>query len=192
MNTRVLLLGCLLAFASQVPSATRTEVWVWTDADGVKHYSDYPAPGARKLTLVGNTAQGGAPPPPPVATPSSRPAKPPPTEYTALEILLPENEASFFGTDAVVDIRVRSEPLVAETDHLLVFVDGKQVGEANVYEHTLTDLERGAHQLVAVLSDARGVEKLRSEPRVFYIKQTTLNENPRGVGPALKPKPTPR
>ena len=51
MKTRVLLLGCLLALSSQ--AQTRREVYEWKDADGVKHYSDYPQPGARKIILNG-------------------------------------------------------------------------------------------------------------------------------------------
>ncbi len=191
MNKRVLLLGCLLALASQVHSASRTEVWVWTDADGVKHYSDYPAPGARKLTLATDAAQGGTPPPPIVSSPSPRSGMPAASKYKSVEILMPRNETSYFEADAVVDVRIASEPEISGTDKLMTFLDNKIVNPPNAYEHTLSNLDRGAHMLVAVISDAGGNEKLRSEPVVFYVKQTTVVTNPRNVGPALKPKPTP-
>ena len=86
-------------------------------------------------------------------------------------------------------MRVQSEPQVTEPDHLLTFLDGEQVGAANVYEHTLSNLSRGAHQLVSVIGDPRGNEKIRSKPLVFYVKQADTNANPQVVGPALKPKP---
>ena len=192
MKTRVLVLGCLLALASQVQSATRTEIWEWTDANGVKHYSDNPAPGARKMVLVSEPAESSDPPSVPAASAAdSKPVAPPQTEYERLEILSPQNEASFFGSDTVIQVRVQSEPQVTEPDHLLTFLDGEQVGAANVYEHTLTDLSRGAHQLVSVIGDPRGNEKIRSKPLVFYIKQADTIANPQVVGPALKPQPQP-
>ena len=139
MKTRVLLLGCLLALASQVQSATRTEIWEWTDANGVKHFSDYPAPGARKMVIVGDSAVSSTAPPMPAASATEpEPAVPPATEYERLEILSPENEASFFGSDAVFEVRVQSEPQVTEPDHLLTFLDGKQVGASQrVRAHAL-------------------------------------------------------
>ena len=45
MNTRVLLLGCLLALAVQAQE-TKRELWTWKDANGVTQYSDRPVPGA--------------------------------------------------------------------------------------------------------------------------------------------------
>ena len=45
MNTRVLLLGCLLVVTSE--AQTRREVWQWRDENGVTHFSDFPQPGAR-------------------------------------------------------------------------------------------------------------------------------------------------
>jgi hypothetical protein len=191
MNKRVLWLVCLLALASQVQSASRTEVWVWTDADGVKHYSDYPAPGARKLTLATDSAQGGASAPAIVPSPPAKGGMPPSTKYKSLEIIVPRNETSFFEADTEITVRVQSEPEIAGTDKLMTFLDNKLVNPPDAYEHTLTNVERGAHMLVAVISDAGGNEKLRSEPVVFYVKQPTIVTNPRNVGPALKPKPTP-
>lgn len=61
MKTWLLLLGCLLAFASSAQSSRR-EVWQWKDANGVTHFSDYPAPGARKIVLNGSPASTTAEP----------------------------------------------------------------------------------------------------------------------------------
>ena len=49
METRTILvlLGLLVA-----PIATAGEAYVWTDDDGVVHYSDRPAPGARLVQLA--------------------------------------------------------------------------------------------------------------------------------------------
>lgn len=191
MNTRVLLLGCLLALSVQAQESKR-ELWKWKDANGVTQYSDRPVPGATRVELYTST-------PPPSAAPAVRPATPAAqgkpaagVQYQSLEIWQPANGESYFGADATVNVRMRSEPALASGDRLLLYLDGKLVeGAANSYEHTLANLERGVHSLAAVILDDKGNEKIRSEPRVFHIKLPTTIE-PRAVGPALKPQPPPR
>ena len=188
MNTRVLLLGCLLALSVQAQE-TKRELWKWKDANGVTQYSDRPVPGATRVEMY-TTTPAAAPDARP-ATPAS-PAKPGASsavQYQSLEIWQPESGESFFGTDATVNVRMRSEPSLAAGDRLLLYLDGKLVeGAPNAYEHTLSNLERGVHSLAAVILDDKGNEKIRSEPRVFHIKLPTTIQ-PRAVGPALKPAP---
>ena len=196
MKPQVLLLGCLLAVVSHAQS-TRTEVWAWKDADGVMHYSDAPSPGARKIVIVGDSARTATAPPAPPVPPTIGPAKPPSapdTEYTLLEIASPENETSFFGADAVVEVRLRSEPALSPYDNLLTFLDGKRVPGEDAYEHTFSNLERGAQSVRSVIADSKGHEKIRSAPVVFHIKENTVINNSRALGPNVrpKPKPTPR
>lgn len=189
MNTRVLLLlGCLFALASQAQDARR-EMWVWKDANGVTHYSDRPVPGARKLEIAGVTSPN---PPPAVAAPgqpAAKPGQPAAIEYRSLEIWQPENGESFFGADATVDVRMRSEPDVVANHRLMLYLDGKLVeGAPDALEYNLGNLERGVHSLTAVIVDEKGNEKIRSEPRVFHIRQPSTVP-PRAVGPKLRPPP---
>jgi len=194
MKTSVLMLGCLLASASLAQSTTRgREIWEWKDANGVTHYSDAPAPGARKIVIVGATPTAAPATP---ATPAAAPSAPDAAranavQYTSLEIWSPENGASFFGADAVVNIRLRSEPELARSDRLLTYLDGKLIPGENLYEHNLSALDRGVHSLASVILDAKGNEKIRSAPVVFHIKQTSTMANPRNMGPAVRP-PTPK
>jgi hypothetical protein len=193
MKTWVLLLGCLLAAASLAQTTTtRREVWEWKDANGVTHYSDAPAPGARKIVIVGSTT---TPVPPNVAPRAGQPAntpaaQPAPVNYTRLEIWQPENGASFFGLDSTVNVRIRSEPEVQPGDRLLTYLDGKLVSDQSTNEHVLSGVERGAHSLTSVILDGRGNERIRSQPVVFHIKQVPAN-NPANRGPALRPPPAP-
>ena len=192
MNKWVLLLGCLLAMASQAQSTTsHREIWEWTDANGVKHYSDAPAPGAKRVVITGHAPTAAPASRAPSATTTARPAdKSAQVEYSSLEIWSPENGSSFFGADAVVDVRLRSEPELAPNDRLLTYLDGKLIEGGNAYEHSLSNLDRGVHSVTAVILDNKGNEKIRSAPVVFHIKVQTVN-NPTNVGPALKPPPSP-
>jgi hypothetical protein len=188
MKTWLLLFGCLLAMASQAQS--RREVYAWKDAQGVTHYSDYPQPGARKIILNGSPTTTSAQQ---ATTAGARPATQPAAQevvYDRLEIWSPEVGASFFEPDSVISIRIRSEPEVGPTHRLLTYVDGKLLPGENVTEHSLANVERGAHSVTSVIVDRNGKELIRSAPVVFHMKQTTV-DNPRNVGPTLKPQPTP-
>lgn len=190
MKPWVMLLGCLLATASLAQTTTtRREVWEWKDANGVTHYSDAPAPGARKIVIVGSTT---TPVPPNVAPQGAKPAtangQPVPIPYARLEIWQPENGASIFGLDAKVSVRIRSEPELQSGDRLLTYLDGKLVNDQSLYEQVLSGVERGSHSVTSVILDAKGNEKIRSQPVIFHIKQEAAN-NPANKGPALKPPP---
>lgn len=192
MKTRVLLLGCLLALSVQAQESKR-DMWTWKDANGVTQFSDRPVPGARKITIhsssaapaAGPTAGAGSSTPVPASP--ARPASPAAVSYDSLEIWAPDSGETFFGADATVNVRMRSEPSLGSGDRLLLYLDGMLVeGPANAYEHTLANLDRGAHSVSAVIVDDKGTEKIRSAPRVFHVKQATIVP-PRAVGPAIKP-----
>lgn len=191
MNTRVLLLGCLLAMSSQAQDSKR-ELWTWKDANGVTQYSDRPVPGAKRVELIGVTSSvppSVAAPAKPAAAGPAKPAAAAPVEYRSLEIWQPENGATFYGADATVSVRMRSEPEVASGHRLTLYLDGKLVeGPPTSLEYTLSNLERGVHSITAVITDEKGAERIRSEPRVFHIRQLSTLE-PRAVGPNLKPPP---
>jgi hypothetical protein len=80
MNARLLLLVLL---AASLPALASTQVYSWTDANGVKHFSDSPPPAsvnAQKLKVRGSvTSEEQTPPPAPAAdADAARPNGPPP------------------------------------------------------------------------------------------------------------------
>ena len=191
MNIRVpLLLGCLFALSSQAQESKR-ELWTWTDANGVTHFSDRPVPGARQMAVSTTVPPPRAEAPQPSAATASSPSQPAVASYRSLEIWQPANGESFFGADAAVNVRLRSDPELAPGHTLLLYLDGKLVESAtNSVSHTLTNLERGVHSLAAVITDEQGNEKIRSQPRVFHVRQPTVIA-PSAVGPNLRPPPPP-
>lgn len=191
----VLLLGCTLAAASQ---AQTREVWEWTDANGVRHFSDSPAPGARRVVIAAPTPSPSTtvrPAPSAAAATAGTANAPASVNYTRLEIWQPDNGASFFEPDVTIGVRIRSEPDLASGDRLLTYLDGKLIeGSENATEVTLSGLERGVHSVTSVILDARGNEKIRSTPVVFHMKQPTVTgPNPNAQGPSVRPpvRPTP-
>jgi hypothetical protein len=196
MNTRFLVLGWLLVVLAGVSYGATRQMWMWVDASGVTHYSDRPVPGAKLVSItsmdpVESPKRVIAPASPSTSKPVNRAATA--TQYQLLEFFEPENDATFFGADAVVNVRLRSEPDLATGDQLRVYLDGKLLENQQAdMEYSLADLDRGAHSLAAQIVDAQGNEKVQAQPLTFHIREETVAPA-RNVGPNLRPpRPRPR
>jgi hypothetical protein len=188
MKTRLLALAAIVCVSSVHAQESKREVWIWTDANGVTNISDRPVPGARRTEVA--TFNSPAPEAAPASpSTSAREQTAPAVQYRLLEIWEPEQDASFFGADAAVNVRMRVEPDLAPGHRIFLFLDGQRVeGATDSLEHTLTGVPRGAHSLTAVIWDAGSTELFRSQPRVFHVRQPTVN-SPAAVGPNLRPRP---
>ena len=191
MKTRAVLLAGLLCALVAGAQASSRELWTWTDANGVTHFSDTPVPGARRIELTGfGAARSDAS--------STRPTTSAPraassedgddqVSYRSIEITQPGEGATFFGADAAVDVSIETDPALAQGHRLALFFNGKLVqGATNSRQYTIGNLPRGTHTLSAVIQDASGVELMRSPLRTFYVQQPTVNQ-PRAVGPNQRP-----
>lgn len=190
MKTRVLVLAAILCASSSHAQESKREVWIWTDANGVTNMSDRPVPGARRIEMATTSSPPPAAEPAPATTSAGASRQTAPAvEYRSLEIWEPEQDASFFGADAAVNVRMRIEPDLAPGHRIFLFLDGQRVeGATDALEHTLTSVPRGTHSLTAVIWDAGSTELFRSQPRVFHVRQPTVN-SPAAVGPNLRPQP---
>ena len=165
MSTRLLVLSCLLLTVAASAYGATTQMWVWVDAKGVTHYSDRPVPGAKLISIATMEPEAAA-----------KPAAPRPTadifhhdgacaaasteQYQLLEIFQPAENETFFNADAVVTVRIRSEPELVTGDRMRLYLDGNLVeGDPTALEYTLPGLERGAHSLRAQIVDAQGKPK---------------------------------
>ena len=184
MKNWVLLLGCLLVATSQ--AQTRRDVWQWRDENGVTHFSDYPQPGARRITLNGApAARRRQPSSAAAATVRGRHRQPRCECYDRLEIWSPESGQLFRGGCR----RQCPHPRGARAGaphRLLTYLDGKLLPGENALEHSLTNVDRGVHSVTSVIVSRDGTELIRSEPVVFHMRQPTAN-NPRNQGPAMRP-----
>jgi hypothetical protein len=192
MKTRAaLLVGLLCTLSFAVQGSTR-EMWTWTDANGVTHFSDTPVPGARKIQLSGFGAPAPArSAPPAAAAPAATPRSDVAVSYRSIEIQQPAEDDSFFGADAMVNIAIQTDPALAPDHRIEVLLNGKPVQSAsNSRQYTLSGLPRGTHTLSAVIQDAQGRELLRSATRTFHVRQPSVNP-PAAVGPGVRPRPTP-
>jgi hypothetical protein len=168
----LVLLGLLLA-----PFATAGEAYVWTDDQGIVHYSDRPVPGARKIELAEpNTGQSPAPRRPETAgdNTTEEPAETDaPFRYETLDIASPGAEETLWNIGGVLNVSLALNPPLQPGHQVRVYFDGNAQMVAGT-SFQLNEVWRGVHNLQAEVIDATGKMLIRSRPSRFYVQQNTV------------------
>lgn len=183
-----LLLGCSLA-------AGAAEIWRWTDANGVVHYSDHPVPGAERVDIGAAPKPSGSgplPPPPPSLASQSElrrdEAPQRPFAYARCAVRSPAADETFHGVQAV-PVTLEVEPALQPGHRIEVSVNGAriQAWPAESLGFTLPEVFRGSHTIQMRIVDAGGVIRCTAEPRTFHLRQPSVLAPRRAA-----PQPTPR
>ena len=174
METRTILV-LLALFAA--PLVVAEEAYVWTDDDGVVHYSDRPMPGARRIELADpNTGRSPAPRPPDAASGDSAEetaADSGPFRYESLVVASPGAEETLWNIEGVLNVSLALSPALQPGHQVRVYFDGSpQIVSGTSF--TLEEVWRGVHNLQAEVIDANGQMLIRSIPNRFYVQQSTV------------------
>lgn len=164
-----------------------TTLYKWVDADGVTHYSDQPQPGSEEIQVQGaQSYKGGA-----SRAASAKPKPPTPAvSYSLIQITRPDNGQTFVNPDGHVDVSAALEPGLFPGHQLWIVLDGQRQLEPLGASFTKTlDVERGTHQVAALVTDEAGREVISSAPIEFYVRETSRLTPPQG--PLVPPKPHP-
>jgi hypothetical protein len=162
-------------------AASAAPAWTWVDADGTRHYSDRPVPGAQQVELAGaqgfgttaraprTASEGGA-------TGASGAA------YQSIEVVSPAEQETLWNIGTNLPVQVRFQPGLQPGHRYDLLLDGQRRNVNTAAPRvTLPDVFRGQHSLQVVVIDAAGAEIMRSPARVFFVQQTsTLNPNRAG------------
>jgi Domain of unknown function (DUF4124) len=189
MRTTLLILALLAG-----PALAGQTVWKWVDANGVTHYADRPVPGAVRMEIgSGNTSNSSTPSssdsPSPTATTASDDTGP---VYRNFEIWKPGPNETVANTGGQVSVDVRVEPSLQPGDTLSLYLDGRLIDgyPGNTLSFDLTDVPRGTHSLVAVITNSAGARIQETPSVTFFVRQESAAQPP--VGPALRPPPKPQ
>jgi hypothetical protein len=183
----------LILIACAAPALASQAVWKWVDDKGVVHYSDRPVPGATRIEIsTGTRAEPAAAEQAPAEEPSSLPAEPARTPYQTLQITSPGNNETVVNTAGQVTVQVQLEPGLQSGHSLYLYLDGFLVEgfPPTGTSHTLTNVPRGTHTLIATVNDSRGRRFQESPVATFSVRQASVANPP--VGPSLRPPPKPR
>jgi len=166
------LLGLLVA------GAAFADAYVWTDEDGVVHYSDRPHPGAKRVDLGESKSSR------PAARQQSTAGTTAPTEetgveetgpfrYESLEVAAPAAEETLWNIEGELSVSLALSPALQPGHTVRVYFDG----EARTVPGTsfrLEEVYRGIHNIQAEVLDESGELMIRSLPNRFYVQQNTV------------------
>ena len=173
METRAILvlLGLLV-----MPFATAGEAYVWTDEDGVVHYSDRPVPGARRIELAEpNTSQSPAPRRRKIerAGDEQQAEDAAPFRYESFAIVSPGPEDTLWNIEGVLNVSMSLNPPLQPGHRVRLYYDGSpQIVSGTSVQ--LQEVWRGVHNLQAEVLDETGKMMIRSRTNRFYVQQTSI------------------
>src|SRR5690349_19926511 len=136
-------------------NAGAADIWRWTDADGVVHFSDQPRPGAVKVNLGPISAPSGNGPRPEEPTVEAAPEPRRQTfAYTSCVVQSPENDQTFNGVQPVTVI-LAIEPQLQDGHRVQVYVNGALNTDwpPEATSFTLPEVFRGSHTIQARIVD---------------------------------------
>jgi len=102
-------------------------------------------------------------------------------QFRDFRITQPQQEETFWGTSNAVFISWGGSQPVAPDMKVMLYVNG-EVQQATASGGTALTLERGEHQVYAVLRDAQNRRITTTETVTFFIKQHSVNFRRPGIG----------
>src|SRR5512139_3132462 len=141
-------------------AASAAPAWTWVDAEGTRHYSDRPVPGAQQVELAGAQAFGAAAARAPRgsgATAQGGTAGAPGAPYQSIEAVSPAEQETLWNIGTNLPVQVRFQPALQPGHRYDLLFDGQRrnVNTANP-RVTLSDVFRGEHTLQVVVIDSAG------------------------------------
>jgi hypothetical protein len=171
--TQLLLLGSLLLLGQ----LAQAEMYKWVDEEGNVSYSDQPQhKDARKLDSFGDNTIP-ATPVPPRAQPAPTAPDEPETRYSSLQITSPEHDQAIRSNPGNITVSLAIEPAlnVAQGHSISLLLDQQLVSEnITTDQSTLQNIDRGTHQLSAVIKNKQGRTLKQSDSITFHLHRHSI------------------
>jgi len=172
METRtILLLGLLAA------SAALADTYMWTDDEGIVHYSDRPHPGAKRIVIDDpNSSRSPAPRSNQASSAGDDDTadNAGPFRYESFEVATPGAEETLWNIEGSLNVSLALSPALQPGHQVRVYFDGNpQIVPSTSFQ--LAEVYRGVHNLQAEVLDETGKMMIRSRTNRFYVQQSTVN-----------------
>ncbi len=173
MEIRTILVSLALLAAGLAVADT----WMWTDEEGVVHYSDRPHPGAELVVLdEPNSSQSLSN----RSRSTSSNADTDPADdsgatvrYESLEVASPGAEETLWNIEGVLNVSLSLSPALQPGHQVRIYFDGTPQMVAGT-SFQLQDVYRGVHNLQAEVLDETGGMMIRSRANRFYVQQSSV------------------
>ncbi len=158
-------------FCLLVALSATAEVYRSVDENGNVVFTDKPSPDAELIEV--DELQTIQPPsvgdfeytPPPVK---------PKSKYTEVSITSPQNDAAIRNNGGNVTVNIATKPGLQANDHLVLYLDGKEIMLGKATAKAFSGLDRGSHQLRAAVKDADGRIQLSSSSVTFHLLRQSV------------------
>jgi hypothetical protein len=152
-------------------------IYKWTDADGVVHFSDQPAPGAEKVVIDGTSTRGVLSQAAPGALPPTPPKALTALGSTHISIDSPASEQTFSGSEPMVASATVDPPIAPNGPITIAWsLNGSPLseGDGSTHFNLPPDLPRGSYTLSATLTDTASGETKSANTVTFSVLRPTL------------------
>ncbi|MEZ9196716.1 DUF4124 domain-containing protein [Shewanella sp. 10N.286.54.B9] len=164
----------LLMLALLISPLIHATVYKWVDEDGKVHFSDEPVKNAEVVEFNKNTENQVKLPQPYSKTKSAQPPADR-VDYT-MRITSPSEEETIRSNEGEISIAVQLEPELASSHLLVLFMDGKQYGDAQQRGlFRVTNIDRGEHSFVIKALTQDGKLLASTPPRKVFLHRTIQN-----------------
>ena len=174
--------------ASATPPVTTKKIYRSIGPDGSIVFSDVPTKGAEEVDLSQPTVLD-APPPPTFVY--SREKEEPVDVYQMLAITSPANDEAVRENAGNVTVNVAMQPSLRPGDQVVLLLDGREVAAGAQATFMLENVDRGTHQLRAVVRARDGSILKNSQAITFHLlRHSALHRTPNVGGAPKPPKPS--
>jgi hypothetical protein len=149
-------------------------VFSWKDAKGLVHYGDSPPESVKaktvdlpELTIIKDYGKLYKP----VLTAEERglTKKARTNPYTKFAIIAPTNKQAIRANNGDVSVMLSLKPRLLPEHTLSVFLDGKKMAEGDLRIVNLTNLDRGKHNVYAIIKGKKEREISKSNDIIFTV-----------------------
>jgi len=168
----------IAVLALSVAANASAAVYKWVQPDGSVIYSDRAPDENAAPTELPALQQIKMPPPPPPSTDTTadnnQPQQTQNADYTKLTIAEPAENSTFRNNAGQVNVKLELEPALQEGDVIAILLDGKEIGQGKSTALALNNVDRGSHNLQAVVKNAQGNTLISATPITFTLQRTSL------------------
>lgn len=174
----------LICFLALTLAATwvQAETYRYVDENGVVHYTDRPVEGAEVVELrsvqsySNRRTQRTRPTPTPRNTDAESEQQA--FSYERFEVSRPINDGTIWNTAGRITVSFSVEPSLRQGHRVRMFLDGEPVpNTGGGLSATLEGVDRGTHELRAVVENQAGQVIVSSDTSVFHYRQTIIPAN---------------
>ncbi len=164
----------LLILAVLISPLLHATVYKWVDEDGKVHFSDEPVKNAEVVEFNKNT-ENQVKLPQPYTKAESTQATADHASYK-MHITSPSEEETIRSNEGEISIAVQLEPELASSHLLVLFMDGKQYGDAQQRGlFRVTNIDRGEHSFVIKALTQDGKLLASTPARKVFLHRTIQN-----------------